>query len=167
MEGSALSGVKVLDMSRLVAGNMATLQLADFGADVIKVERPKVGDPLRQWRKGNLDLWWREYARNKRSLALDITSARGRELLLALVQRCDVLVENFIPGKLDELNLSYATLLAANPGLVILSITAWGHDGPTATGRASAPWSRRSAGSPRCSASRTVRRRCRRFPSPT
>lgn len=130
MDGAALVGVRVLDLSRLVAGNMATLQLADFGADVIKVERPKVGDPLRQWRKGNLDLWWREYARNKRSLVLDITMPRGRDLLLALVQRSDVLVENFIPGKLDELGLSHASLLEANPGLVILSITAWGHDGP-------------------------------------
>ncbi len=130
MQYAALSGVKVLDLSRLVAGNMATLQLADFGADVIKVEEPKVGDPLRQWSKNNIDLWWREYGRNKRSLALNIKEPRGRELLLSLVRRSDILVENFVPGKLDELQLAHGCLLGENPRLVILSISAWGQDGP-------------------------------------
>jgi crotonobetainyl-CoA:carnitine CoA-transferase CaiB-like acyl-CoA transferase len=130
LNACALTGVKVLDLSRLVAGNMATLQLADFGADVIKVEQPGVGDPLRQWRKSNMDLWWREYGRNKRSLALDIKKKRGRAVLLELAGRSDILVENFVPGKLDALDLSHPCFLAANPRLVILSITAWGHDGP-------------------------------------
>lgn len=130
MQRSALTGVKVLDLSRLVAGNMATLQLADFGADVIKIEQPGSGDPLRQWRKGNLDLWWREYGRNKRSLSLNLKSPRGLKLLLDLVAQSDVLVENFIPGKIDELGLSHELLLKTNSRLVILSITAWGHDGP-------------------------------------
>lgn len=130
MKRAALTGVKVLDLSRLVAGNMATLQLADFGADVIKVEQPKVGDPLRQWRKGNLDLWWREYGRNKRSLALNIKTQRGQELLLSLVRRADILVENFVPGKLEELGLPHNRFLIENSRLVILSITAWGQDGP-------------------------------------
>lgn len=130
MKMHALSGVRVLDLSRLVAGNMATLQLADFGADVIKVEQPGVGDPLRQWRKGEFDLWWREYGRNKRSLALNIKSKRGRALLLDLVKRADILVENFVPGKLADFDLSHQRLLDENPRLVILSITAWGQDGP-------------------------------------
>ncbi|WP_081159288.1 CaiB/BaiF CoA transferase family protein [Ensifer aridi] len=130
MKRAALTGVKVLDLSRLVAGNMATLQLADFGADVIKVEQPKVGDPLRQWRKGNLDLWWREYGRNKRSLALNIKTQRGQELLLSLVRRADILVENFVPGKLEELGLPHCRFLIENSRLVILSISAWGQDGP-------------------------------------
>ncbi|PAQ07660.1 CaiB/BaiF CoA transferase family protein [Mesorhizobium temperatum] len=130
MQKAALSGIRVLDLSRLVAGNMATLQLADFGADVIKVEQPGTGDPLRQWRKSNLDLWWREYGRNKRSLSLNLKSPRGRTLLLKLVAQSDVLVENFIPGKLKGIGLSYDILLETNPKLVILSITAWGHNGP-------------------------------------
>lgn len=130
MHKSALSGVKVLDLSRLVAGNMATLQMADFGAEVIKVEQPGVGDPLRHWQKNNLDLWWREYARNKKSLTLDIKSPAGRDLLIRLVKWCDILVENFVPGKLEELDLPHRLLLQENPRLVILSITAWGHDGP-------------------------------------
>ncbi|MCZ4093373.1 CaiB/BaiF CoA transferase family protein [Sinorhizobium psoraleae] len=130
MKRAALTGVKVLDLSRLVAGNMATLQLADFGADVIKVEQPKVGDPLRQWRKGNLDLWWREYGRNKRSLALNIKTQRGQELLLSLVGRADILVENFVPGKLEDLGLPHSRFLIENSRLVILSISAWGQDGP-------------------------------------
>ncbi len=130
MYRAALSGVKVLDLSRLVAGNMATLQLADFGADVIKVEQPGIGDPLRQWRKDNIDLWWREYGRNKRSLALDIKTPRGQELLLSLIRQSDILVENFVPGKLEELGLPHSRFLEENPRVVILSISAWGQDGP-------------------------------------
>jgi crotonobetainyl-CoA:carnitine CoA-transferase CaiB-like acyl-CoA transferase len=130
VQNAALSGIRVLDLSRLVAGNMATLQLADFGADVIKVEQPKVGDPLRQWRKNNLDLWWREYGRNKKSLALNIKTQRGQELLLSLVRQADILVENFVPGKLNELGLPHSRFLDENSGLVILSISAWGQDGP-------------------------------------
>ncbi|XBS70978.1 CoA transferase [Acerihabitans sp. KWT182] len=130
MQQTALSNIKVLDLSRLVAGNMATLQLADFGADVIKIEQPGMGDPLRQWRKNNLDLWWQEYGRNKRSLSLNLKSPRGRELLVKLAEQADILVENFIPGKMEQLGLSHEVLLEANPKLVILSITAWGHTGP-------------------------------------
>ena len=130
MEQAALAGVRVIDLSRLVAGNMATLQLADFGADVIKIEQPGTGDPLRQWRKGNLDIWWREYGRNKRSVSLNLKRPRGLAVLLDLVKQTDVLVENFVPGKLEELGLSHERLLSVNPKLVILSITAWGHDGP-------------------------------------
>jgi crotonobetainyl-CoA:carnitine CoA-transferase CaiB-like acyl-CoA transferase len=130
MRKEALAGIRVLDLSRLVAGNMATLQFADFGADVIKVEQPGTGDPLRHWRKSNLDLWWREYGRNKRSLALNLKSERGRRILLELARKSDVIVENFVPGKLEELHLSHAAFQEANPRVVILSITAWGQDGP-------------------------------------
>src|SRR6516225_10579424 len=93
-----LDGVSVLDLSRLVAGNMLSLQLADFGAEVIKVEDPAKGDPLRDWRVNGRSLFWKAYARNKQSLTLDLRSARGRELLLQLMQRAHVLVENFRPG---------------------------------------------------------------------
>lgn len=125
-----LEGIRVLDLSRLVAGNMATLQLADFGADVIKVEQPGKGDPLRAWRSGGMDLWWREYSRNKRSITLNLQVPEGREVLERLLESADVLVENFIPGALAKWNLSHEGFLGRHPRLVILSISAWGQDGP-------------------------------------
>jgi len=125
-----LDGIRVLDLSRLVAGNMATLQLADFGADVIKVEQPGRGDPLRAWRNGGMDLWWREYSRNKRSITLNLGDSTGRELLDRLLKSADVLVENFIPGSLSKWGMSHDGLLKSHPGLVILSISAWGQSGP-------------------------------------
>lgn len=125
-----LEGIRVLDLSRLVAGNMATLQLADFGADVIKVEQPGKGDPLRAWRNGGMDLWWREYSRNKRSMTLNLARPDGRALLDRLLASSDVLVENFIPGSLAKWGLSHDDILKDHPRLVILSISAWGQDGP-------------------------------------
>jgi len=130
MAAQALDGIRVVDLTRLVAGNMATLQLADFGADVIKLEQPGRGDPLRHWRNGGKDLWWREYGRNKRSLALNLKTAAGRDILLRLARSADVLAENFVPGGLAALGLGDDALPACNPRLVILSITAWGHTGP-------------------------------------
>ena len=109
---------------------MLTLQLADFGADVIKVEQPVTGDPLRAWRSAKMDLWWREYARNKKSVTLNIAAPQGRELLMRLIDRADVLVENFIPGHLRKWQLSQAAFLQRNPRLVVLSLSAWGQDGP-------------------------------------
>lgn len=109
---------------------MLTLQLADFGADVLKVEQPGKGDPLRAWRLRKMDLWWREYARNKKSVTLDIARPEGQRLLKALAGRADVLVENFVPGHLDKWKLSHERFLEWNPKLVILSISAWGQDGP-------------------------------------
>ena len=125
-----LQGIRVVDLSRLVAGNMTTLQFADFGADVIKVEQPGKGDPLRAWKSGGADLWWREYGRNKRSLELDLSDSNGRTTLLRLLERADLLVENFIPGSLSKWSLSHDAFLARNPRLVILSISGWGQTGP-------------------------------------
>src|SRR6516162_2131264 len=99
-----LAGVRVLDLTRLVAGNMLSLQLADFGADVIKVE-PPAGDPLRDWRDGGEELHWKTYARNKRSIVLNFRHAAAKDLLLRLVKTADVLIENFRPGTLEEIGL--------------------------------------------------------------
>lgn len=128
-----LAGVRVLDLTRLVAGNMMTLQFADLGADVIKVEQPGRGDPLRAWKHGGSDLWWREYGRNKRSIALDFSQEDERAVLLALIDRADILCENFVPGSLDKWGLSHAALLERHPRLVIVSITGWGQTGPYAS----------------------------------
>jgi crotonobetainyl-CoA:carnitine CoA-transferase CaiB-like acyl-CoA transferase len=125
-----LAGVRVLDLSRLVAGNMATLLLADYGADVIKIERPDRGDDLRSWRVDNVDLYWKIYARNKRSLALDVSRDAGREVFVRLLQRSQVLVENFVPGTLERWGYAPTDLHRINPGLVILRISGWGQGGP-------------------------------------
>src|SRR5271157_1767951 len=96
-----LDGVRVLDLSRLVAGNMLSLQLGDLGAEVMKIEPPR-GDPLRDWLDGGQPLFWKTYGRNKRSIALDLRDAQAREALLRLVAGADVLIENYRPGTLEE-----------------------------------------------------------------
>lgn len=125
-----LDGVRVLDLSRLVAGNMATLLLGDYGADVIKIEHPEKGDDLRRWRAGGVETFWKIYGRNKRSLALDIRKGDGRETFERLLPTADVLVENFVPGTLEKWGFGEADLLAINPDLVILRISGWGQTGP-------------------------------------
>ncbi|HEY6431604.1 MAG TPA: CaiB/BaiF CoA-transferase family protein, partial [Acetobacteraceae bacterium] len=125
-----LDGVRVIDLSRLVAGNMLSLQLADQGAEVVKIEDPQKGDPLRAWRVNGLSLYWKVYARNKKSLALSLRAADGRAVLLDLVTRSHVLIENFRPGTLEEMGLGPDVLLARNPKLVIVRISGFGQDGP-------------------------------------
>ncbi len=125
-----LQDVRVIDLSRLVAGNMTTHVLADYGADVIKIERPDRGDDLRNWRCKGQEIYWKVYARNKRSLALDIRSDAGRAELLELVETAQVLVENFLPGALEKWGLGPDVLLERNPTLVILRISGWGQTGP-------------------------------------
>lgn len=127
-----LNGIRVVDLSRLVAGNAVTHVLADFGADVIKVENPKGGDDLRNWRVQDISTHWKVYARNKRSLSLDYRNEDGRAILLRLVAIADVLVENFIPGKLERLGLGPDVLFQTNPKLVIARISGWGQTGPFA-----------------------------------
>jgi crotonobetainyl-CoA:carnitine CoA-transferase CaiB-like acyl-CoA transferase len=122
--------VRVIDLSRLVAGNMLTSILGDFGADVIKVEREGSGDDLRSWREQGHSIYWKVYGRNKRSLALDIRADAGRATLLKLVRHSQVLVENFVPGGLEKLGLGPDALLAANPALVIARVSGWGQTGP-------------------------------------
>ncbi len=125
-----LSGIRVVDLSRLVAGNMVSLQLADQGAEVIKIEDPKVGDPLRAWRTKGLSLHWKVYARNKKSLAINLRPAAGREVLKDLIATADILIENYRPGTLEEMGLGPAELHARNPKLIIVRITGFGQTGP-------------------------------------
>jgi len=125
-----LDGVRVLDLSRLVAGNALTHVLADYGAEVIKVERPGKGDDLRNWRVEGKSIHWKVYARNKKSITLNPGDKKGRELLLRLVEDAQVLVENFLPGKLEKWNLGPDVLLERNPRLVIVRISGWGQTGP-------------------------------------
>ena len=127
-----LTGIRVLDLSRLMAGNMLTLQLADFGADVIKVESEH-GDTLRDWKNGGKSIWWKVYARNKRSICLDLKDRTDVEKLLALVPEADVLVESFKSGGLESYGLSPEVLHLANPKLVIVRISGWGQTGPYAS----------------------------------
>jgi len=127
-----LDGITVLDLSRLVAGNMVSLQLADFGAEVIKVEDPDKGDPLRAWRVEGHSLFWKAYARNKLSLTLNLRKPQGKELLLNLTEHTQVLIENYRPGTLERMGLAPAVLHARNPRLIIVRVSGWGQTGPYA-----------------------------------
>src|SRR6478752_10078727 len=125
-----LDGIRVIDMSRLVAGNAVTSQLADFGAEIIKIEDPKKGDPLRAWQTKGVSVHWKLYARNKKSVALSPRDRRGRDLLLDLIASSEVLIENFRPGTLEKMGLGPDVLHARNPRLVIVRVSGWGQDGP-------------------------------------
>jgi formyl-CoA transferase len=127
---SPLAGIRVLDLSRLVAGNAVSHALADFGAEVLKIEAPKRGDDLRNWRVQGISTYWKVYARNKKSVTLDFRTERGRELLLKLAETAHVLIENFVPGKLEELKLGPDVLHGRNPKLIILRVSGWGQTGP-------------------------------------
>ena len=125
-----LDGVRVLDLTRLIAGNMLTLQLADFGAEIIKIETPGKGDPLRAWQDDGIDCHWKTYARNKKSLTLNLHEPDAIEILLGLVEGADVLVENFRPGRLEEMGLGPDTLHGRNSKLVLARISGFGQTGP-------------------------------------
>jgi crotonobetainyl-CoA:carnitine CoA-transferase CaiB-like acyl-CoA transferase len=131
-----LRGVRVLDLTRLVAGNMLSLQLADFGADVIKVEDPDGGDTLRHWREHGpahpegVEVWWKVYARNKKSLAIDLRQEDGKAVLRQLVATAEVLMESHRPGTLEKMGFGLEVLHAINPLLVVVRLTGWGQTGP-------------------------------------
>lgn len=127
-----LAGLSVLDLSTIVSGGTVTSMLADFGADVVKIEHPRGGDPLRTWGPfvAGQSVWWKVMSRNKKSVTLDLSRARGQELLLALAARADVLVENFRPGTLERWNVGPDRLLAANPKLIVLRVSGFGQTGP-------------------------------------
>ena len=124
-----LDGVRVIDLSRVVAGNVLSLMLADFGAEVIKIETPE-GDPLRDWLVGGVAANWKVYARNKKSVCLDLRKEESKELVLKLADTAAVLVENFRPGTLEKMGLGPDVLHARNPRLVIARVTGWGQTGP-------------------------------------
>jgi len=129
---TALAGLKVLELGQLIAGPFAAKTLADFGADVVKVEPPGAGDPLRQWRmlKDGTSVWWQVQSRNKRSLALDLREPEAQAVVRRLAAEADVLVENFRPGALEGWGLAPDDLLAANPRLIVLRISGYGQTGP-------------------------------------
>ena len=124
-----LKGIKVLDLSRLAAGNMVSHMLADYGADVIKIEKPGKGDDLRHWKVKNISHWWHVYSRNKRSIALDFKSDTGIKILKNLIKKSDIFIENFVPGTLEKWGLAPKKLLKINQGLIVLRISGWGQTG--------------------------------------
>jgi formyl-CoA transferase len=127
-----LAGIKVLELGQLIAGPFAAKTLADFGADVIKVEAPGAGDPLRKWRllKDGTSVWWQVQSRNKRSLALDLKDPQAQEIVRRLAADADVLIENFRPGAMESWGLGPDALLQLNPRLVMLRISGYGQTGP-------------------------------------
>jgi crotonobetainyl-CoA:carnitine CoA-transferase CaiB-like acyl-CoA transferase len=146
-----LDGIRVLDLSRLVAGNMLSLQLADFGAEVIKIEDPGSGDTLRHWKEyadeypEGVSVYWKVYARNKKSMTLDLHRREAIDLLLRLAETADVFIESFRPGTIEKMGLGPEQLLARNPALVIVRVSGWGQ---TAISRDSAVWSKRCRATP-------------------
>ena len=127
-----LSDIKVLELGQLIAGPFCTRLLAEFGAQVIKIESPDGGDPLRQWRKlyEGKSLWWLLQARNKQSVTVNLKSTQGQEIVRRLAQDADVVVENFRPGVMEKWGLGYEALARENPGLVMVRLSGYGQSGP-------------------------------------
>ncbi|AKD26023.1 putative acyl-CoA transferases/carnitine dehydratase [Polynucleobacter duraquae] len=127
-----LANLKVIEMGQLIAGPFAAKTLADFGADVIKIEAPIVGDALRKWRllKDGTSVWWQVQSRNKRSLSLDLKLFEAQEIVRSLIKEADILIENFRPGTLESWGLDPQDLLLINPKLIVLRISGYGQTGP-------------------------------------
>ena len=127
-----LDGLRVIEMGSLIAGPFCGQLMGDMGADVIKIEQPGEGDPMRQWGQGEKPAWWRVIGRNKRSVSIDLRQKRGQEIARQLIARADILIENFRPGTLEKWGLSPAALHAENPGVIIVRVSGYGQDGPYA-----------------------------------
>jgi formyl-CoA transferase/succinyl-CoA--D-citramalate CoA-transferase len=129
-----LEGVRVLELGSFIAGPFAGQLLGDYGAEVIKIEPPGEGDPMRRWgiTKDGQSLWWPAIARNKRSVAIDLRAAEGRALVRRVAANCDIVLENFRPGRLDEWGLGYQDLAAANQGVILVHVSGFGQTGPRA-----------------------------------
>lgn len=127
-----LTGIRVIEMGTLIAGPFAGKTLGDFGAEVIKIEAPGSGDPLRTWRtpEGVTSVWWHVQARNKKSVAIDLRQSEGQELVRQLVSEADIVIENFKPGTMEQWGLDYESLSRLNPGLIMLRISGYGQTGP-------------------------------------
>jgi len=127
-----LCGIKVIELGQLIAGPFAGKTLADFGADVIKIEAPGGGDPLRQWRllHNGTSVWWQVQSRNKKSVVLDLREPQARDIVRRLIAEADVLIENFKPGVMEGWGLAYEDLSPSNPGLIMLRISGYGQSGP-------------------------------------
>jgi len=130
-----LEGVKILELGSLIAGPYAGGVLAQFGAEVIKIEPPSIGDPLRKWRKmdGDTSLWWYSQSRNKKSITLNLKDADAQQIVRDLVKEADVVIENFRPGTLEKWNIGWKELSAVNSKLVMLRVSGYGQDGPYAS----------------------------------
>lgn len=129
---AALAGIKVLELGTLIAGPFCSRMLAEFGADVIKVESPEGGDPLRQWRvlKDGTSLWWSVQARNKKSITLNMKDPQGQEIARRLALEADIIIENYRPGVLEKWNLGYEALKAINPAVIMVRLSGYGQTGP-------------------------------------
>ena len=127
-----LSGLRVIELGQLIAGPFASKILAEFGADVIKIEPPKTGDPLRTWRllHEGTSVWWAAHARNKRSVTLDLRQPEGQEVIRKLAADADILIENFRPGAMEKWGLGFKDLHAINPMLIMLRVSGYGQSGP-------------------------------------
>lgn len=132
MPGQILAGIRVLELGQLIAGPFAAKTLADFGARVIKIEPPGQGDPLRKWRllHEGTSVWWEAQSRNKESVCVDLRQPEGQDIVRALAQQADVLIENFRPGTMEKWGLSWEALHALNPRLIMLRISGYGQTGP-------------------------------------
>ena len=129
---AALAGLKVIELGQLIAGPFAAKLLGEFGAEIIKVEPPDVGDPLRKWRKleNGTSLWWHVQSRNKKSVTLDLKAAEGQEILRKLLRDADILIENFRPGTLEKWGLGWEQLSQLNPKLIMVRVSGYGQTGP-------------------------------------
>jgi len=132
LQPGALQGLRVIEMGQLIAGPFVGKTLGDFGADVIKIEAPETGDPLRNWRmlQDGTSVWWQVQSRNKRSIALDLRQTEGQAIARQLIAQADVLVENFRPGTMEGWGMDYESLSRDNPGLIMLRISGYGQTGP-------------------------------------
>jgi crotonobetainyl-CoA:carnitine CoA-transferase CaiB-like acyl-CoA transferase len=135
MTNRPLKGLKVLEMGQLIAGPFCSSYLAGFGADVIKIEKPKTGDPLRQWRKlhQGTSLWWLSMGRNKKSVTLDVAHPKGQEIAKRIAAKVDILVENFKPGTMEKWQMGYEDLKAINQGIIMVRVSGYGQTGPYAS----------------------------------
>ena len=132
MGQTPLQGIKVIEMGTLIAGPFAARLMAEFGAEVIKIESPQGGDPLRQWRRlrNGTSLWWYVQARNKKSVTINLKKEAGQEIIRQLVKNADIVIENFRPGVMEGWNLGWEQLSAINPGLIMVRISGYGQTGP-------------------------------------
>jgi formyl-CoA transferase len=131
----ALDGIRVIEVGTLISGPFAGRLLGDMGADVVKIEPPGSPDPLRNWGQADVDghhFFWTVHARNKKAVTLNLREQRGRELFLDLVERSDIIVENFRPGTLEKWNLGYDVLKQRNPGIILVRVSGYGQTGPDA-----------------------------------
>ncbi|MCW1401797.1 CoA transferase [Novosphingobium sp. MW5] len=126
----ALKGIKVVELGQLIAGPFCGQLLGDMGADVVKIEAPEVGDPMRVWGNGEKKVWWQVIGRNKRSVSINLRVPEGQELARKLLADADIMIENFKPGTMEKWGLDPATLHAINPGLIIVRVSGYGQTGP-------------------------------------